>query len=145
MIPAAFTPADLSPDRLAGLNSLTKYPSIPTYHPLERGRPTAFPDGSEPFPGPVVLTEKVGGTNARVCVPPGGGYLVGSRSEWLTARGDVVANPATGIVGAVRGLAERLCDRPDPHAVRTYYGEVYGGAINGAGGEYAGGGAVRRT
>ena len=75
-------------------------------------------------------------------MPPGGGYLVGSRSEWLTARGDVVANAAMGIVDAVRGIAERLRERPDPRAVLTYYGEVYGGAINGAGGRYAGGGAV---
>ena len=76
-------------------------------------------------------------------MPPGGGYVVGSRSEWLTARGDPVANPAMGLADAVRDLAEGPCERPDPRAVLTYYGdEVYGGAINEAGGQYAGGGAV---
>ena len=45
------TPADLSAGDLAALNSLTKYPSITTYHPLEKGRVTAFPAGADPFPG----------------------------------------------------------------------------------------------
>ena len=133
-------PAVSSAD-LAALNSLTKYPSIPTYHPLTGGK-GRLGDGPDPLTGPVVLTEKVDGTNARVCVPPGGGYLIGSRSEWLTARGDLVANPAMGIVGAVRGAADRLAAAPDPDALLVYYGEVYGGSINGAGKQYAGGGGV---
>ena len=144
-MPAFPTPADLP-----ALGTLTRYPSIPTHLPLEKGR--LREDQGDQFgdhPGPIVLTEKVDGTNARITVPPGEAgdpgrvrYLIGSRSEWLTAAGDLVANPAMGIVGAVRDIADRLAAKPHPTALLTYYGEVYGGSINGAGKQYAGTGAV---
>ncbi|MFI7515873.1 hypothetical protein ACIBVK_20520 [Micromonospora echinofusca] len=58
--------------------------------------------------GPVTLTEKVDGTNARIVGLPGGAYLIGSREELLYARGDLIGNPALGIVDALRDVAERL-------------------------------------
>ena len=49
---------------LGRLNSITKYPSIPTYHPMgDRGE---LRDGPLPFRGTVIATEKVDGTNSRV-------------------------------------------------------------------------------
>lgn len=60
------------------------------------------------FNGPVTLTEKVDGTNSRIIVLPDGSYLIGSREELLYARGDLIGNPALGIVDALRDVAENL-------------------------------------
>lgn len=130
------------------LNALTKYPSIPTYHVM--GGRGGLTEETVPRPAgdaPVLLTEKVDGTNARVCLFPDGSYLVGSRGEWLTARGDLVANPALGIVAAVREAAERLADAgagtgAGDDGVVTFYGEVFGGKVTGASKQYTGDGAV---
>ena len=126
---------------LAKLNSLTKYPSIPTYHPLDPS------DGSlldEPMPmgGPVLLTEKIDSTNARVICFPDGTYLIGSRGELLYARGDLIGNPALGIVEALKPLAERMAahasDATTGDEISVYYGEVYGGKVTGASKQYTG-------
>jgi hypothetical protein len=129
---------DLRSIDLDALNSATKYPSIPTYHALgEKGRLT---EDAVPFSGTVHLTEKVDGTNARIAVLPGGAYVIGSREELLYARGDVIANPALGIVDALRAVADTL-PAPDT-GVRVHYLEVYGGRIGGASRQYSGTGAV---
>ncbi len=126
---------DLRAADLDRLNSLTKYPSIPTYHALDAG------DGGlveEPlaFEGPVVLTEKIDGTNARVVCLPGGTYVIGSRGELLLAKGDLIGNPALGIVDALRATADRLCAERDE--VVVYFGEVYGGKVSQASKQYTG-------
>jgi len=99
------------------LNSLTKYPSIPTYHELgDRGRvkPDAPPQVS--FEGEtVVVTEKVDGTNGRIVFLPGGvrtpgDWFIGAREEFLTAKGDRVPNTQLGIVEVLRPLAARIVD-----------------------------------
>lgn len=115
------------------LNSATKYPSIETYHALgDRGRPTserrAPPQGQRIF-----ATEKVDGTNGRIIVV-GDDYLIGSRNELLTARGDFVPNPAMGIVDALRPHAERLRGRFD--RVTVFYAEVYGYKVGAAAKHY---------
>ncbi|NRQ36814.1 RNA ligase family protein [Nonomuraea sp. NN258] len=106
------------------LNSLTKYPSIPTHHRLDPHGKGSLLEECAVFTGPVVATEKVDGTNARIILTPDGSWLIGSRDELLTASGDIVANPALGIVDALRGLAESL--RGERDAVEVYYLEVYG-------------------
>lgn len=116
---------------LTKLNSATKYPPIPTYHwidstngILSEDKPVYFGDG-------VVLgTEKVDGTNARIIVDGNGDVLIGSREELLYALGDRIANPALGIVNAIKDVARRLGDAADGTA-RVFYGEVYGGGIGG--------------
>jgi len=72
---------------LRKLNSLTRYPSIPTDHVMgEKGRLTD--ELSEDFSGePVYATEKVDGTNSRIVFTPDGSYLIGSREEFLHAKG----------------------------------------------------------
>jgi hypothetical protein len=128
---------DLRTANLEAINTATKYPAIPTYHRLgERG---ALTDAVTVFPGPVIGTEKVDGTNSRVIVLPGGSWLLGSREELLYAEGDLIGNPALGIVAALRDLAGTL---PVEDAVRVYYLEVFGGRITAASKQYTGARAV---
>jgi hypothetical protein len=126
---------------LRKLNSLTKYPSIPTYHALgERG---ALLEERVAFAGRVVGTEKIDGTNGRVIFLPDGCWIVGSREELLLARGDLIGNPALGIADALRAkadeLAPRLCREG---AVTVVFAEVFGGATTAAARQYTGKRAV---
>ena len=134
---------------LARLDSATKYPSIPTYHVLDpkgRGRLTeaVLVDFSEV--DEFEAHEKIDGTNCRLIFPPDGDHpLIGSRNELLTFLGDVVHNPAQGIVDAVRDTAARLhgtghLAAPDDWTV--IYGEVYGGRIGPHAKDYAGDGVT---
>lgn len=116
---------------LAKLNSLTKYPSIPTLHAMgKKGRLT---EERVDFDGPVHVTEKIDGTNTRIIMAPGGDYIIGSREELLWHSGDVCHNPALGIVERLRAdIDARGCELASPREFLVYYGEVYGGKINGA-------------
>ncbi|MGY4099023.1 RNA ligase family protein [Nocardia sp. R16R-3T] len=114
------------------VNSATKYPSIPTYHELgERGELTEV---VTQFTGPVIGTEKVDGSNARVISLPDGNWLLGSREELLYAKGDLIGNPAQGIVAGLRAFAESLV--PVNDVVRVHYLELYGGNITAASKQY---------
>jgi hypothetical protein len=118
---------------LRALNSLTKYPSIPTYHALDPqtgglGSPTVE------FTGPVLGTEKVDGSNARMILLPDGTYLLGSREELLYAQGDLIGNPAQGIVAALKPVAESLT--PVTDEIRVFYVELYGGNVGAAAKQY---------
>lgn len=85
------------------LNSMTKYPSIPTYHTL--GNKGVLLEETVRFEGEVVLTEKVDGTN-RIILLPDGNFVLGSREELLFAKGDLIGNPALGIVDALKSVAD---------------------------------------
>ncbi|MFG2103346.1 RNA ligase family protein [Micromonospora echinaurantiaca] len=122
---------------LRAINSMTKYPSIPTYHTLDP-RDGGLREECVEFTGPVILTEKVDGTNARVVVLPDGSYLIGSREELLYARGDLIGNPALGIVDALREVAEALRVTAADDRVTVFYLEVYGGKVTGASRNYTG-------
>jgi hypothetical protein len=117
---------DIRTADLRAINSLTQYPSIPTYHALDPRHGT-LRDQTVAFTGQVIGTEKVDGTNARIIwVPDDGTWLLGSRAELLYARGDLIGNPAQGIVDALRGTAERLGIEVTG-AILVFYLEVYGG------------------
>ncbi|WP_026122491.1 RNA ligase family protein [Nocardiopsis halotolerans] len=133
--------SDLDPRTLdlAALNSATKYPSIPTYHTLDP-RNGGLQEETVAFTGDVVLTEKVDGTNARIISFPSGDYVLGSREELLYARGDLIGNPALGIVDALRDLADRIA--PPGTGIAVHYLEVYGGKVTAASREYTGHRAV---
>lgn len=136
---------------LEALNSATKYPSIQTYHALgERGSLTEQVTG---FHGDVVLSEKIDGSNSRIIRLPDGDWLIGSREELLTARGDRVWNPALGIVAALRELAEGLKiggvvaeDDGDGdggyQGIMVFFLETYGAKIGGQAKQYTGTGRV---
>src|SRR5690349_5017210 len=119
---------------LRALNSLTKYPSIPTYHLLDP-RNGGLRDEAVVFSGPVVGTEKVDGTNARIIMLPGGDWLLGSREELLYARGDLIGNPSQGIVAALKPVAEALAPVTGDE-IRVIYVELYGGKVGAAAKQY---------
>jgi hypothetical protein len=127
---------DLRSANLRRLNSLTKYPSIPTYHSLDPANGGLLPETVE-FSGPVIGTEKVDGTNARIISLPDGSYLLGSREELLYAQGDLIGNPALGIVDALRPLADTL-PPVDGDTIQVRFLEVYGGKVTGASKNYTG-------
>jgi hypothetical protein len=127
---------DLRSVDLDRLNSLTKYPSIPTYHALDPANGNLL-DECLAFVGPVHGSEKVDGTNSRIVVVPGGRYVIGSREELLYAKGDLIGNPSLGIVDALREVADRL-STVDTEAIRVHYFEVYGGKVTAASKQYTG-------
>jgi hypothetical protein len=121
---------------LAALNSLTKYPSIPTYHTLDPANGSLL-DDTVSFTGQVIGTEKVDGTNSRIISLPDGNYLLGSREELLYAKGDLIGNPAQGIVAALRAFADALAPVTE-NVIRVHYLEVYGGKVTAASKQYTG-------
>jgi hypothetical protein len=114
---------------LSKLNSMTKYPSILTYHHL--GEKGLLQNSVQiPFAGRIVGSEKVDGTNCRLIFCPDKSALVGSREDLLWERRDLIGNPAMGIVDAVRPVVRtqfpKLCTG---NSVKVYYLEVYGKSI----------------
>lgn len=148
MLPSqATTPSDKLYATLAGLNSLTKYPSIPTYHELgDKGR--LQPElRVKPTKDRYVFTEKVDGTNSRIVVWRSAKditFLIGSREEFLTARGDIIFNPAERIVETIRPIANHIVeyytDRERNGTPLTdlmvFYGETFGHQIGSHGQRY---------
>lgn len=116
-------------DYLKCINSATKYPSIPTYHPLgDRGK---LQPGAPLLPGiEIIATEKIHGTNARIILTPGG-YFIGSREELIHFGDDVIYNPAQGIVVNIDHIAQNLWyswQSTHSHYVTVVFGELYGAA-----------------
>ena len=124
------------------LNTVTKYPSIPTYQALgETGRlteslQTTFEDDEIIF-----VTEKIDGTNARIILI-NDSFIIGSREELLYARGDLIGNPALGIVSALSDIAllllrNHLATMKYKH-IAVYYFEVFGGKVSANSKQYTG-------
>jgi hypothetical protein len=108
---------------LEKLNTLTKYPSIPTYH-LMVGNRGLLGNECIDFKGePVIATEKVDGTNSRLIIS-GDNVIIGSREELLHNVGDLIYNPILGIVNALIDLARR-CWCPE-YELCVCYLETYG-------------------
>ena len=127
---------------LAKLNSATKYPSIDTYHDIgDRGRLTEKLRTPVPPDVQLFATEKVDGANCRIVAFFGDDrptYLIGSREDWFTARGDLIANPDQGIVEAALPWAETIMKAEFQKLVRihdggpyviVFAGEAYGGSL----------------
>lgn len=112
---------------LRKVNSLTKYPSIPTHHALDPKNGGLLEQPTE-YHWSVIGTEKVDGTNARVILLPDGNWLIGSREDLLTSCGDLIHNPVLGIVDTLRDFADHALDAAevDWDAMVVLYLEVYG-------------------
>lgn len=109
---------------LRKLNSMTKYPSIETYHVLgQKGRLT---EEARTFDGPLIATEKVDGTNARV-ISFGVEKLIGSREEFLHYVGDLIWNPTQEIVEAVKPSVAMFQSLRPHDTFAIWFMEVYGG------------------
>ena len=93
-------------DGLRKLNSITKYPSVLTYHNLgQRGSlvDSLVEDKCFDKHRSVYITEKIDGTNSRIVFSTNANgevddYIIGSREDFLFAKGDRIVNPALGIV-----------------------------------------------
>jgi hypothetical protein len=127
---------------LGKFNSMTKYPSILTYHAL--GDKGVLQDTVQiPFDGRIIGTEKVDGTNARLIFCPDQSVLVGSREDLLWERRDLIGNPAMGIVEAVKETVQRLVESLcRPGQIAVYFVEVYGRSIGGGAKNYTKAGKV---
>ena len=127
---------DVRKTDLIKLNSITKYPSIPTYHTLDP-KNGGLLEEAVTFEGSVLGTEKIDGTNARVICLPDGNFILGSREELLYGRGDLIGNPALGIVEALKGLAEQLSNA-NQEGITVFYFEVFGGKVTSGSKQYTG-------
>lgn len=137
---------------LAQLNSLTKYPSILTLHALgERGRLTSKLTTPAIAGQALLATEKIDGASVRLLVFADGSWVVGSRENLLTVSGDLLFDPAVGIVDGLRhqlftAFADATGHLPTlsyatgsaTHAPLTViYGEFYGGKVTAQSKHYA--------
>ncbi|OWK34419.1 RNA ligase family protein [Fimbriiglobus ruber] len=120
---------------LARLNTLTKYPPIPTYHPLDPSTGRVLDAARRPPPGEVIATEKIDGAGCRIVLLPDASYLIGGRDNWLYARGDLIGSRSHGIVAATRPVADRLGDAGG-NFILVVFGEVYGGKVTAASSSY---------
>jgi hypothetical protein len=121
---------------LSKLNSMTKYPSILTYHTL--GDKGMLQETVQiPFEGRLIGTEKVGGTNTRLIFCPDQSIVVGSREDLLWERRDSIGNPAMGILDAVKETVHRLVEiLCRPGRIALYFVEVFGRNIGGVAKNY---------
>jgi hypothetical protein len=116
---------------IARLNTLTRYPDIPSYH--SRDPDTGMlDDPPNRSVGEIIATEKIDGVLARILITPDG-YLIGTNRDWLHAQGDLIANPSLGIVKTLRPVAEAL---PRTDDLTVLYGELFGGKITDASAHY---------
>lgn len=129
------------------LNSLTKYPSILTYHELgERGKLKETLSEGKSFgynESEIFVTEKIDGTNSRIVLftdEKGNltDFLIGSREDFLFAKGDRIINPTLGIVDTVNeNVVKKIKENVStnifrPNHIYVIFGETYGGKINAA-------------
>lgn len=116
------------------INSITKYPSILTYHKLgQKGRleneliETSVFNGNDT----VNVYEKIDGENSRIIFLCNGDdidYLIGSREDLLFAKGDRIGNPSGNIANYFTPIADKLAEElKGHHGLITTYLESYGG------------------
>ncbi len=124
-------------DNFKKLNSITKYPSILTYHKLEKGllkdEVLTYPitELSEDMLNMEVEgTEKVHGTNVRILIK-GSDFIIGSREDLLYSKGDRVVNKELGICDFMLGVATELTDKFNlsNDEMIVLYGEFYGATV----------------
>jgi len=131
-------PLNAASEELARLNSMTKYPSILTYHSIgERGRldkhiQVPFDDDDD-----VIITEKIDGTNARLIRTPDDDYFIGSREELLHAKGDRIWIPTGGIVEALN-IVSHVASQIAVTNLHIVFGEVFGGKTTAGAKNYTG-------
>ncbi|WP_158408797.1 RNA ligase family protein [Fibrella aestuarina] len=135
--------AEYGKDRL---NSLTKFPSILTLHGIgDRGRLTDQLTTTFDPDEPLLVREKVDGTNVRILITSPTAYtvdyIVGSRESLLHRAGETMYDPSVGIVDWLQEL--RILPllaqlKPVTHdvALRVVYGELYGGNVGASAKQY---------
>lgn len=117
------------------VNSATKYPSIPTYHPLGSGKRLVEREPVR-FVGPVLLDEKIDGANGRGVIFPNGDFFLGSRERWVYTSTEKADHSTDGLVEELLPVIERI--RPVDDTVLVLYLEFYGGQVTRASRNYTG-------
>ncbi|GMK37075.1 hypothetical protein PCCS19_01280 [Paenibacillus sp. CCS19] len=128
---------------LKKINSITKYPSILTYHKLgERGKlieDVVEERGLLTDADTIYIYEKVDGENSRMIFFRNDlneiDYLIGSREELLYAKGDRVGNPYGNIAEFLKPIADKYVEDHFPQgdwALTVVYQESYGGKTKSA-------------
>lgn len=116
------------------LNSLTKYPSILTYHELgNKGRLNNKLTNDESFSaGNIEISEKIDGTNTRI-IYLNGDYIIGSRDNLLYAKDDRVMSRELNesSLAAAVNISFLGPDNLTKDKMFVFYGETYGSKING--------------
>lgn len=122
--------------KLDKLNSMTKYPSIFTYHKL--GNKGTLQDEilriseneDERDYRKLYVTEKINGTNVRIILL-NDDFIIGSRENLLYSKGDRIINETMDIVKNVVDIASDLSKRVkvESGCVYVVYGELYGGTV----------------
>lgn len=119
------------------LNTITKYPSIETYHTIKtRGTLGDELTNGESFKNQdVYITEKIDGTNSRILMYTDHNtddYIIGDRNTFLTAKNDRVYNNLLSIVDTTLPIAKHIAahkNHLDPETLYVFYGETYGHGI----------------
>src|ERR1044072_7012043 len=116
---------DLIKDKKREINSLTKYPSFPTYHVMGRKELTeeVTPFGHVMASDELIITEKFDGASARIIFLPGGDILIGSRNDLLTCVGDRVWDDSYSIVETLTPIALRVAEEVYNQIGRASCGE----------------------
>lgn len=113
------------------LNTITKYPSILTYHELGK-KGTVVEELTSQYhecsdEEELEGTEKVDGTGSRIVIC-GNDYLIGTREEFIYAKGDRIINDQLNILKNCIPIAERLVSENHFNNTKllAIYGETYG-------------------
>lgn len=109
-------------------NSLTKYPSIPTYHTMKEGiLLDSITNRLIDSNTKVYITEKIDGTNTRILVY-NNDYIIGSREDWFYAKGDRVFPSSVKGFAFISKVAEQILatKKLKPNTLYCIYGELYG-------------------
>lgn len=122
-------------------NSLTKYPSILTYHVMDAGKlqnMLNYPEQDRDLT--INISEKIDGTNTRILIY-NNDYVIGSREDWIYAKGDrAITSSLQSIINFMANIAEGLIqDRQyklDNDTLYCIYGELYGSKIQKASSRY---------
>ncbi|MED2737173.1 RNA ligase family protein [Bacillus toyonensis] len=116
------------------LNSITKYPSILTYHKITgKGRLLEERVETSIFDAECLINvyEKINGENSRVVFLGDGStvdYFIGSREELLLAKGDRIGNTIGNIANYFTPIADELCLKLKGFkGLIALYFESYGG------------------
>jgi len=114
------------------LNTLTKYPSILTYHKFSEDRilENSLSEGQSFGDTEVCeISEKIDGTNTRI-ISFHDDFVIGSREQLLFAKGDRFADPALSIVKTVKNTAQTINDvLKNDGMFHVVFGETYGGNV----------------
>lgn len=117
------------------LNTISKYPSILTYHKIgDRGCLNdllSFPEMLDMHCSGYA-SEKIDGTNSRIIIhSDSADYVIGSREDLLYSKGDRIVSALNDICVNIHPIATKIANKLSVFENKIFivYGETYGGKI----------------